>query len=112
MSDFCDAENLNLIPIRLTCQDGVWDIFHVHTPIAPFPSVCSFHTDWVLTRANAIYYEDYSKSPMKSLSLKAKEIYALVLVEVKEKSLKQQEEQDQMWFSSYCFKQVITDQSN
>lgn len=44
--------------------------------------------------------------------MKAKEIYALVLVEVKEKSLKQQEEQDQMWFSNYCFKQVITDQSN
>lgn len=85
-----DAENLDFIPVRLTGHNGLRDVFHMHVPIAPLPSVCSFHTDGVLTRANAIYYEDYSKSPTK-LSLKAKETYALALAEVKEKSLKKQE---------------------
>lgn len=81
----CDTENLDFIPVRLTRHDGIRDGFHVHVPIAAFPSICSFHTDQVLTTATAIYHKDYSKNPMK-LSLKAKQIYALALVEGKEKS--------------------------
>lgn len=69
----CDEENLDFIPVRPTCHDGFRDAFQVHVPIAPFPSICSSHTDQVLTRANAIYYKDYSKSRIK-LSLKEKKL--------------------------------------
>lgn len=66
-----NAGNLDFIPGRLTCHDGVRDVFHTHVPIAPFPSIDSSHTGRALLGANAIYYEDYLKSLMK-LSLKAK----------------------------------------
>lgn len=84
-------------------RDGIRDDFHVHFPRAPFPSACSFHTDQVLPTANTTSEEKYSKSSMK-LTWKGKDTDKLALVEVKEKSLNEQEEQAQMWFSNYCFK--------
>lgn len=84
-------------------RDGIRDDFHVHIPTAPFPSVCSFHTDQVLPWANTISEESYSKSPTK-LTRKGKDTDKFVLVEVKEKSLHEQEEQAQMWFFNYYFK--------
>lgn len=84
----CDAENLDFVPVRLTSCDGVRDAFHMHVPIAPCPSICSFHTDRVFTRAKAIYYEDCSRSLMKLLS-KAEETYAPALMKAKEESLQE-----------------------
>lgn len=62
------------------------DDFHVHIPTAPFSSVCSFRTQ----RPKA--------------HIEGKDTDKFALVEVKEKSLNEQEEQAQLWFSNYCFR--------
>jgi len=44
------------------CHSSIRDTCYAHSPTAPFSSISSFHNDQVLTKASAIYYEDFFKS--------------------------------------------------
>lgn len=90
-----DAEHLSFIPIRLTWLGMI--------------SMCTFpqHPS-PLSVPSTLSSAPQSQHHLWQKTLKAhtegKDTDKFALVEVKEKSLNEQEEQDQSWFSNYCFK--------